>query len=154
MFCPFFHSIITLMLLPVLPPSCLFPPARSCCSIVQTCALSFSIALTPMSELPPVSFKLLTMNLTYVKWIVSSFLEKIKAYFFFIKITKKAEKPPVLRPDYFFLLLFPLFPLLAHHKDTAVSTFFFPPFSCAGCQAHRKEGEGKIVIVLTRIRTE
>jgi len=96
------------------------------------------------------------MSLTYVKQIVSSFLEKAKEYFFFfIKITtKKQEKPPVLRPGYFFLLLFPLFPLLAHHKDTAVSTFFFPPFSCAGCKAHRKEGEGEIVIVLTRIQTE
>lgn len=74
-FCCFLHSITTLMLLPVLPPSCLFPPATSFwpyCPIVRTPqVLSFSVALTPMSDLPPVLFQLPNMSLMYVKWIRS-----------------------------------------------------------------------------------
>lgn len=66
---------------------------------------------------------------------------------FFMNLTKKkAEKPPVLRPDYFSLLLFPF---LAHPPQRYCSYYFFlSPFSCAGCRTHRKEGEGREVIIL------
>jgi len=67
-------------------------------------------------------------------------------YEFNQKKKKKAEKPPVLRPDYFSLLLFPF---LAHPPQRYCSYYFFlSPFSCAGCRTHRKEGEGREVIIL------
>lgn len=118
--------------------------------VVQTRVLPFSIALPPMSELPPVSFQLLNVSLTYVKWIKSC-LEKTKVCSFSIRITTTTrQKTPQTR---YFSVAVSIIPTA---RPLQRYCCFHPAthFSWAGCQAHRKEGEGETVMVLTRIPTE